>query len=346
MLGIDRHAARVTWTVFLIALVLSLIYAAKRAILVFILAIFFAYMLAPMVEYLERFTPRRVSRKLSLATVYSALIAILILGGIGLGSRLSEEGTTLFTKLPGLLKSQNLATRPMPGWLEPYRERILEAVTTQVEAGAKEVLPLLQTAGGKLATAASGLLFLVLVPILSFFFLKDARDIRRHFIGFFYGDPNLPVVEEVLNDLHELLGKYIRALAILSGAAFVSYLIFMRITGVPYSVLLAAIAAPLEFIPVVGPLTASVIILLVAAFSGYPHLLWIFIFLGVYRIFQDYILSPYLMSEGVELHPLLVIFGVLAGEEIGGISGMIISVPLIATLRVVFVRSQKAKQGV
>jgi predicted PurR-regulated permease PerM len=346
MLGIDRHAARVTWTVFLIALVIGLIYAAKRAILLFILAVFFAYMLAPMVEYLDRFAPRRVSRKLSLATVYSALIAILILGGIGLGSRLSEEGTTLFTKLPDLLKSQNLATRPMPGWLEPYRERIMEAVTTQVEAGAKELLPLLQTAGGKLATVASGLLFLVLVPILSFFFLKDAREIRRHFIGFFYGDPNLPVVEEVLNDLHDLLGKYIRALAILAGAAFVSYLIFMQITGVPYSVLLAAIAAPLEFIPVVGPLTASVIILLVAAFSGYPHLLWIFIFLGVYRIFQDYILSPYLMSEGVELHPLLVIFGVLAGEEVGGISGMIISVPLIATLRVIFVRSQKAKPAV
>jgi predicted PurR-regulated permease PerM len=123
-------------------------------------------------------------------------------------------------------------------------------------------------------------------------------------------------------------------------------MIFLGIAGVPYSVLLAAIAAPLEFIPVVGPLTASVIILLVASFSGYQHLLWIVIFLGAYRIFQDYVLAPYLMSEGVELHPLLVIFGVLAGEEIGGISGMIISVPLIATLRVIFVRLQMAKQTV
>jgi predicted PurR-regulated permease PerM len=234
----------------------------------------------------------------------------------------------------------------MPGWLEPYRERIVDAVTTQVEAGAKELVPLLQRAGGKLATFATGLLFLVLVPILSFFFLKDASDIRRHFVGFFYGDPNLPVVEQVLNDLHNLLGKYIRALALLSGATFVSYMIFLGIAGVPYSVLLAAIAAPLEFIPVVGPLTASVIILLVASFSGYQHLLWIVIFLGAYRIFQDYVLAPYLMSEGVELHPLLVIFGVLAGEEIGGISGMIISVPLIATLRVIFVRLQMAKQTV
>jgi predicted PurR-regulated permease PerM len=64
--------------------------------------------------------------------------------------------------------------------------------------------------------------------------------------------------------------------------------------------------------------------------------LWILIFWGLYRLFADYVLNPYLMSSGVEVHPLLVLFGILAGETIGGIPGMFFSVPAIAILRVMF----------
>ena len=344
MLGIDRSAVRVTWTVFLIALTIAMAYAARHAILLFILAIFFAYMLAPVVEYLDQWTPRRLSRKLSLAAVYTVLISLLILAGVSFGSRLSEQGTALLTRLPELLKSQNMEVRALPSWLEPYRARIVDAIRVQTESGLHQIVPMLQSFGLRIATLAGGVLFFVLVPILSFFFLKDAKEMRRNLLGFFYGSPNQAALEEVLDDLHLLFGKYIRALVTLSAATFVFYLIFLEITEVPYSALLAAIAAPLEFIPVLGPLTASVIILLVAAFSGYPHLLWIVVFLGCYRIFQDYILAPFLMSEGVELHPLLVIFGVLAGEEIGGVWGMFLSVPFLAALRVILVRFQKGRQ--
>jgi predicted PurR-regulated permease PerM len=143
--------------------------------------------------------------------------------------------------------------------------------------------------------------------------------------------------------VHALLGNYIRALVILSIATFVAYALFLEFTGAQYSVLLGGIAAVLEFLPVVGPLTASVIILLVSGLSGYSHLLWLLIFLIVYRLFQDYVLTPYLMAQGVELHPLLVLFGVLAGEQIGGVPGMFFSVPVIAILRVVYVRIQRSR---
>jgi predicted PurR-regulated permease PerM len=129
-------------------------------------------------------------------------------------------------------------------------------------------------------------------------------------------------------------------------STFVFYTGFLSLTSVSYAILLAGIAAIFEFIPVVGPLTASVVILLVAAFTGYPHLLWILIFLGIYRIFQDYVLNPYLMSSGVEIHPLLVLFGVLAGEQIAGVPGMFFSVPVIAALRVLYVRLRRQQRAV
>ena len=86
----------------------------------------------------------------------------------------------------------------------------------------------------------------------------------------------------------------------------------------------------------VGPLTAAALILLVQAVSGPGHLLWIVIFLIAYRLFQDYGLQPYLMSSGMELPPLLVIFGVMAGGELAGIAGSFLSVPVLAIARIVY----------
>jgi len=94
----------------------------------------------------------------------------------------------------------------------------------------------------------------------------------------------------------------------------------------------------------VGPLTAGAVIVIVAAVSG-VNVLPVLIFILAYRVFQDYILSPHLMEQGVELHPLLVLFGVFAGAEIAGIAGTFLSVPALAMVRVVYVRIRKARAG-
>jgi predicted PurR-regulated permease PerM len=101
----------------------------------------------------------------------------------------------------------------------------------------------------------------------------------------------------------------------------------------------------LEFIPVVGSLVAATVILLVAVFSGFPHVLWIIVFLLVFRMFQDYVVSPQLMSAGVEIHPLLVLFAVLAGDQLAGVPGMFFSVPALAALRVVVVRVRSQRSA-
>jgi len=86
-----------------------------------------------------------------------------------------------------------------------------------------------------------------------------------------------------------------------------------------------------------------VLVVVVSVLSGYPYLLWILIFMGVYRLFQDYVLSPRLMSEGMELHPLLVMFGVFAGAELGGVPGTFLSVPLLALIRILYRRLERAR---
>jgi predicted PurR-regulated permease PerM len=110
----------------------------------------------------------------------------------------------------------------------------------------------------------------------------------------------------------------------------------------PYELLLAGVSAVLEFIPVIGPAAALVVLLSVCLVTGSGGLLWIVIFWASFRVLQDYVLNPYLMSAGIEIHPLLVLFGVLAGDALGGVPGMFFSVPLIAILRLIFVRMRTA----
>jgi predicted PurR-regulated permease PerM len=107
---------------------------------------------------------------------------------------------------------------------------------------------------------------------------------------------------------------------------------------VPDALVLGTAGGIMEFIPVVGPLVASVLILGVALLMSYPHWIALLIFLAVWRLIQDYLISPRIMGKSMELHPLAAIFGVLAGGEIAGVLGIYLSIPVMASLRIVWRR--------
>ena len=94
----------------------------------------------------------------------------------------------------------------------------------------------------------------------------------------------------------------------------------------------------MEFIPLVGPLVTAVLMISVALLSGYPHWAVLIVFLAAWRMVQDYAVAPRVMGQSVELHPLGAIFGVLAGGEIAGVLGIYLSIPVMASLRIVWRR--------
>ena len=344
MLGIDPRAARAAWTVFLIALVVAVAYTVRVTLVVFMIALLFAYLLTPVVELVQRFTPKRISPRVALVIVYLALIGVIVALAVTVGSRIVDEANNLATRLPDLLKNRAWINQiPLPEWLEPVRARIAQMLQNELDNGGQDILPYVRSLGGQLLSGAKYLVYVVLVPILAFFFLKDGRGMREHFVAGLAAERQRLVVEEILEDINRLLGEYIRALVLLSVSSFICYSVFFGVTGAPYAVLLACIAAMGEFLPVVGPAAAGGIALVVTGLAGYTHLLALVIFWIVFRMFQDYVVSPYLMGKGVELNPVLVLFGVLAGEQIAGVTGMFFSVPVIATLRVLFVRYRRAR---
>ena len=161
--------------------------------------------------------------------------------------------------------------------------------------------------------------------------------------------PQREFLEGVLNDLNQMLAHFIRAQLILAALTLLVCSTFLWMMGVTYWLVLGTIGGLLEFIPVVGPLAAGVTIVGVSLLLGYKHWAVLVIFLVVWRLIQDYLSSPRIMGKSMELHPLAAIFGVMAGGEVAGILGIYLSIPVMASLRIVFRRwrlyAEKKKFG-
>lgn len=344
MLGIDPKAARAAWTVFLLALILATAFAIRETLSVFMIALLFAYLLAPLVGFVERVTPRQVSPRIALAIVYLALIGAIVTLALTLGSRLVDDANTLAMRLPELARNPTWMQKiPLPAWLEPERARMIQKVQDELSSGGQQILPYIKGMGGQLVSGVRYALYVVLIPILAFFFLKDGATIRDEFVAALVEERRRLVVDNILEDINLLLGEYIRALVILSAVSFTAYSLFLGLSGAPYAVLLAGVAALGEFVPVVGPAAGGLIVLVVTGLSGYTHVLLFVAFGLLFRLLQDYAVSPYVMSKGVQLNPMLVLFGVLAGDQIAGVLGIVLAVPLLAILRVLFVRLRRTR---
>jgi len=173
------------------------------------------------------------------------------------------------------------------------------------------------------------------VPIFAFFILKDGERLAAAVEGVIDSRAGRGLWREIVGDVDQVLGNYVRALIVLCVVTFVVWSVLFYVAGVPYALLLAAIGGALEFVPVVGPVTAGVIVVAVSLFAGFTHP-WLLVgFLVLWRGVQDYVTSPLIMGKGVELHPAVVIFCVLAGGEIGGVPGMFLAVPVFAAVKII-----------
>ncbi len=345
MLGIDPKAARAAWTVFLLALLVAAAYAIRQTLAVFVIALLFAYLLIPLVGFVERVTPRQVSPRIALAIVYLALVGGIVALALTLGSRLAEEANSLAQRLPDLVKNPGWMQKiPLPSWLEPARAAMIEKVEDELSSGGAQLLPYIKGLGGQLVSGAKYALYLVLIPILAFFFLKDGAGIRDDLVSALVQERRRPVVDNILEDINLLLGEYIRALVLLSVASFAANGLFLASSGAPYAVLLAGRRRARRVHTrgrtggcrrhhCVGQRPERLQLTCFFTCSSGPSIGWL----------QDYVLSPYLMSKGVQLNPMLVLFGVLAGDQVAGVLGMFLSVPLLAILRVLFVRLRRAR---
>jgi predicted PurR-regulated permease PerM len=342
MLGLERSAARYTWTAAMVLLLLWLVYLLRVTLFVFAVALLFAYLLSPLVNLLDRAIPRKGTRTLALALAYAIFIGAVVLLGIQIGTRVVSQAQTLAARLPDMMAKLEQPSDIAPEGLNSLKAQVVARLRADWDQRSGDIMRQLPAAGLQFLSVASNLIFVVIVPVLAFFFLKDGDLIRRHMLEMLDVGPLRGVVESMMADIHLLLAHYMRALVLLSLCTFTAYAIFFSIMGVPFGVLLAVVAMALEFIPMIGPLTAVAVILLVTLISG-AHFWTVVIFIVAWRMFTDYFLSVRLMGQGVQLHPLLVLLGVFGGAEVAGVAGSFLSVPVLAMARILYVRTRRSR---
>lgn len=173
------------------------------------------------------------------------------------------------------------------------------------------------------------------IPVLAIFLLQDGRQVMDAFIeaGEQLGDGIR--VKRILQQVDTMLARYIRAQLALTGLSFVFYSVAMLLLGFPYALALGILGGVLEFLPALGWI-ASAVVILTTGFLTHSHWIWMAGLIVVWRIVQDYVNSPYIMGDNLELQPLTVIFALMVGGQVGGIVGVYLLIPAVAVLPIVW----------
>jgi predicted PurR-regulated permease PerM len=335
-----RAVLRILLILLAVAGLLWVIYRLTAVLLLVVLSIFFSYLVAPLVDVVQqpmyvRGRARVIPRGLAIVIVYIVLFVAIGLAIYFLIPQLSaqfpefkQQAVVYFQKIRSSTESLN----------QYFRQR-------RMPEGAAQYVDSLLARGGELVTGAVermlGWVFfipwLVLIPILSFFFLKDADAFRRSLLAMLPRGRLRWRGDEFFQDVNSTLAAYIRAqLTACLIIGIVCSIAFWAI-GLPSPLVLGLIAGLCEFVPLVGPLIVALLAALLGLLhSGVGVALIVLVFLGVLRIIHDYVTYPRIIGTGIHLHPLAVILAILAGAEIAGVAGIFLAIPVIAIITVTY----------
>ena len=336
-----RVILRVIIIVLTVALVLWIIVKLTGVILLLILSIFFAYLVSPLVEVLRR--PIRISGKertmprvLAISLAYLIIVGAIVVAMYVLLPRLGNQFPEFAQQARGYWKSLG---ESMQGVNDYLRLRMPGPVMDAIN---REIPRVVQGVGDTLSEVVKGMVlwlayipWLVLIPVLSFFFLKDAESFRNSALQMLPRGRWRWRGDEFFQDISSTLAAYTRAQ--LTACIFIGVIcsIGFALLGLPSPLVLGFIAGVFEFVPLIGPLTIGIIAAIVGGLHGGGYAaLAIIVFLVVLRIVQDYFIYPKLIGQGIHLHPLAVIIAILAGAELAGIAGIFLAIPAVAIVTV------------
>ncbi|MCA1817846.1 MAG: AI-2E family transporter [Acidobacteria bacterium] len=337
-----RALLRLLLVVLVVAALLWALYKLQGVLLLLILAIFFAYLIAPLVEVVHRpfalgGRERQMPRALAIGVVYLAIFGSLGVAVYLLLPQAGEQFTQLGQQAPTYYKSIKEQTQSVerifqqlpPGQREWLKARVLASLDSVGEYARESAF----TTGTFLLAHAP---WLVLIPILAFFLLKDADSFRQSALQMLPRGRLRWRGDELFQDINSTLAAYIRAQLIACLIIGLLCTLGFIILGVPYALVLGLVAGLFEFIPLAGPLAVAVIATLVASFHSGGTAAGVVLFLVVLRILQDYVFYPRIIGQGIHLHPLAVIFAILSGAELAGVAGIFLAIPVIAVIAVTY----------
>lgn len=298
-----------------------------------IAAIVIAYLLDDIIEFMQR---RGAPRTRAVITVYLVFVTLLIFVFFGLVPLLLGQVTALFQELPNMISKGQQALINLPNHYPFITERQIEQIIATIrgeltEAGRHMVSFSLSSLTGLITI----IVYLVLLPLLVFFFLKDKALILSWVRG------NMPaertLMAQLWRKLDEQIGNYVRGkiweiltVAIVTSVAFL-------VLGLNYAILLGALVGLSVIVPYVGAIVVTVPVILIAFFQWGlgSEFLYVAIAYSVIQALDGAVLVPLLFSEVVNLHPIAIIVAVLFFGGLWGFWGVFFAIPLATLIQVI-----------
>jgi predicted PurR-regulated permease PerM len=313
---LDDRTGNVVTTVALFAVVAGVVFAARATLVVFLLALLLAYLLEPLVAWVQRLLPvQSHSRTGAIAVVYLTGSLLMVGAGYALAPALAGQMQQLYAIAPEML-----ARFTNQGFLEQHNSLI--AATAQRTAGA-------------VAAAAAEAGWLLMVPIIAIFFLQNRPALVNGTVDFLARRRERASVKRTIENIDTMLAQYTRAQLTLAGLSSVVYTGSMALLRIPYPLGLGLLGGALEFIPAFGWILAAAAII-TSGWLAHAHWLWMAGVIVVWRVVQNFVVSPRVMGDRMQMEPMTVIFALMAGGQIGGLLGVLLSVPVLAVLRIVW----------
>jgi predicted PurR-regulated permease PerM len=333
----ERRTANVLLTILLFAALCGIVYSARRVLLLFVLSIFFAYLMNPTVKFLQHHS--LLFRDLRGPAVIEAYIGVLILIGVAIYSlapAVVRNTVKAVDQVPIILdrvSTGEIATDigGKYGWNDEQKARLRTVLVRHRE----DSQGLLKWIESSLSQAAQIVGWLALIPVLAIFLLRDGDRIVEGSIQAFFPQKHRQSARMVVYQIHAMLANYIRAQVLLCSFSLAFYTITLLIFKFPHAIALGILGGMLEFVPVIGWMSTAALVIGIGMANDL-HWIWMTALLLLWRVAQDYFNLPRALGHRLEIHPLTVIFAVLAGAEVGGIVGIYLAVPLAASLFVIW----------
>lgn len=185
-----------------------------------------------------------------------------------------------------------------------------------------------------IVSLATTLLQLLLVPIMTFYLLKDGRILKQRMVSIF-SEPIASHLDEIVNQVHHTMGGYLRGQLVLATNMFCIISVVAYIFDLPHPLVLALLAGIAEWIPIIGPIAAALPAIILAALSSGTLALQVMITYMVIQLIDGQIIMPKIMGRVIKLHPLVIITVIFIGGYLYGIIGMMTAVPITAILQIV-----------
>ncbi|RJQ11766.1 MAG: AI-2E family transporter [Bacillota bacterium] len=317
---------------FLAAGLVFFAFVVRTALVPFVLAAVFALIFEPPVRFLES---RRVPRLAAIVLVYLVAFGLVVLFLIGLVPVFIRQLTLLAETLPALAAQvRDVILELQARYSEVgLPEDLRELIDNAIRRAQMNLIAFIEAVLAGLFNALSGVLTLLLAPFLAFYLIRD-RDVIRNGVATLLPVSSRGETLRALSEMNQVLAGYIRGQLLV--AAIVGSLVGIaaQILGLPFSAILGVVAGVTNVIPYFGPIIGAVpavgLALLESPLLALKTIAAFFVIQQIDSLF----VTPRILGVSVGLHPLVVIFSLLAGLNLYGILGMLVAVPAVAVGKV------------